>query len=73
MKSWLWMGAVGLNINKMEKISPEAKSWQEKALAQEGGLLRKFRGRAGEAANVMLLITALSAAPGFVRETYAEE
>jgi len=39
---------------------------------QEKGFLGKFRGKAGDIAKVLVLVTVLSAAPGFVRNIYAQ-
>lgn len=45
----------------------------EKALTQEESIFNKFHGKAKKIANVMILMTALSAAPGFTQEAYAQE
>jgi hypothetical protein len=45
----------------------------EKALDQEKGVFEQFRGKAKKAAGVMMLMTALSAAPEWVQETYGQE
>ena len=45
----------------------------ESALAQEKGIFKRLQGKAKEVAAVMMLITALSATPGFTHETYAQE
>ena len=45
----------------------------EQAFANERGALEKFSGKAKEVAGVLLLITALSAAPDMVREAYSQE
>ncbi len=45
----------------------------EKALEEEKGVLRKFQGKAKKIAGVLMLMSALSAAPGLVNEAYAEQ
>lgn len=45
----------------------------ERALAEEKSIFERLRGKAREVAGVMMLMTALSAAPGFTQEAYAQE
>lgn len=51
----------------------EAELKPEQALAQERGVLERFKGKAKQVVGVLLFVSALSAGSGLVSETYAQE
>jgi hypothetical protein len=58
----------------MESFDKEEEQlFQSQAIEQERGLLRKFAGKAKNAASVLALVSALSAAPGMTTEAYGQQ
>lgn len=67
-----------LNLQTMKSFESPSASEQEKlqperAVAQERGVLDRFRGKAKEIAGVMMMLSALSVMPGIPTEAYAEK
>jgi len=56
-----------------EAVAEKAELKPEQAIAQERSVLERFKGKAKQVAGVLLLVSALSAAPGMVGEAYTQE
>jgi len=60
------------NKPKIRQNNEETWLKSAEALEEERGILGRFKGKAKSVANLMLLVSALSVAPGVVNEAYAQ-